>query len=125
MRILDCRLPARALLAAGGGPEASHVSGKRRRGLSLVFAVTLVALGAVATLHAEEARPLPAPQQVPVHSRVDVSTLPPPNRGKGSTLKPFRPRDPDGLERRKQQLDRSPALVPTALGVVPDKRSDP
>jgi len=93
-----------------------------------LIAMLLAILAAPAALFAQDVRPLPPAREVPVHSTVNVSTLPPaPGPGgtpTGVTVKPFLTRDPEQLREGRNLMRQSPETVPPAPGLVEDRRPD-
>lgn len=100
---------------------------RSRQRLSAWLVVGMALLGSPTPLLAEEAQTLSPTRELPSHSKVDVSTLPPakaPGQGPaGIAVKPFLTRDPDGLRRWRELIERSPEVLPPAPGFVEDTRS--
>jgi hypothetical protein len=107
-----------------GSVGQARSSGQR---FSAWLVVGMAVLGSPTPLLAQEAQALPPTRDLPFHSKVDVSTLPPakaPGQGAaGIAVKPFLTRDADGLRRWRELIERSPEVLPPAPGFVEDKKS--
>ncbi len=96
-------------------------SGSRRIVLAAAAAVAL--LGGPSLALAQAINVPSQAEAVPLHSRVTVSTLPPPAAPGTPAIKPFRTRDPERLRSWKDKLRGNPGAVLPTPGFVLDSRS--
>jgi len=97
------------------------------RGVTVCLVMTFALLPLPTALLAEDSSRLPTAHQAPLDSTVDVSTLPPPvvtREPSEATVTPLRTRDPAGLQRWREMIQRSPGIVTPTPGFVEDKRID-
>jgi len=95
------------------------------RGVAACLAMTSALLPLPAALFAQDSARLPPAHAAHLDSTVDVSALPPPAAAQKpgeATVKPFRTRDPAGLGRWRELIQRSPEIVTPAPGFVEDQR---
>jgi hypothetical protein len=110
-------------LSRAGNDHGRRVTARTGARRLLLAVVALAILGEPTAALAQATQALPAPEPVPQHSRLTVSTLPPPTAPEAPTIKPFRTRDPERLRSWKEKLRGNPGAVLPAPGFVLDTRS--
>lgn len=111
----------RPLSRAGNG-HGRRVTARTGAHRLLLGVVALVILGRPSAAPAQVTHVLPPAEEVPQHSRLTVSTLPPPAAPGTPMIKPFRTRDPEGLRSWKEKLRGNPGAVLRGRGFVLDTR---